>query len=252
MVQKVSANVWTMENQPDFPGTVHPLLLNRALQEARPVGTWPVSCVKELIAATRVKTFEPDSWILRRGEPVNFLYIVVSGIVEISASSADGSRLTIRYAGPGWSFGLLGLVDGNPMNHSCRAHERTAVALLPKEVLFSILKREPTLWESVAREVAERNRFILRQFAEQAFEPLRVRLARVILILAESYGSECNDGVVVNLRLAKDKLGEMLSVSRQSVTKEIKPLETEGVIRMNYGRILILDMEALRAIARAD
>ena len=106
--------------------------------------------------------------------------------------------------------------------------------------------------KSVAREVAERNRFILRQFAEQAFEPLRVRLARVILILAESYGSECNDGVVVNLRLAKDKLGEMLSVSRQSVTKEIKPLETEGVIRMNYGRILILDMEALRAIARAD
>lgn len=189
---------------------------------------------------------------MRRGEMSRSLYVVASGSVEISASNADGSSLVIRYAGPHWAFGLLNLLDGCAMNHYFRAHERSSVIVIPKDGLFDILRREPSLWESVGREAAGRNRFILRQFAEQTFESLRVRLARTILILAESYGTPHESGVSVQLRLAKDKLGALLGVSRQSVAKEIKPLEQEDVIRMHYGHILILDMPALRAIAHSE
>jgi CRP/FNR family cyclic AMP-dependent transcriptional regulator len=241
-----------MDNKTGSSGEPYLALARRVLHSARPFNDWPQPLVEDLAAASRAQTFEPDTLILRRGEVARSLYIVVAGSVEISAASADGRRLVIRYGGPQWAFGLLSVLDGQVMNHYCRAHERTTVLVVPKNALFAVLRREPSLWESIVFEVVERNRFILRQFAEQAFEPLRVRLARAILILAESYGVGCTDGVAVELRLAKDRLGELLGVTRQSVTKEIKRLESEGVLTMHYGRILIRDVAEISAIARPD
>ncbi len=222
----------------------------RALQAAQPFKDWPLDVLQALAAHGRVDTYPRDTYILNRGQVTNALYIVISGIVEISAASIDGGKLIIRYGSSGWVFGLLNLLDGLPMNHYFRAHEPTTTVALPKAALLGALHRSPQLWESVVAEVAQRNRFILQQFAELAFDPLRTRLARAILILAQSYGTPSEAGVEVELRLAKHKLGELLGVSRQSVTKEMKRLGAEGIVAMHYGRISILDLPALSTLAR--
>jgi DNA-binding GntR family transcriptional regulator len=44
----------------------------------------------------------------------------------------------------------------------------------------------------------------------------------------------------------------MLGVSRQSINKLIKQLEAEQLIQMHYGRVIVRDLHALRAIAHAE
>lgn len=229
-----------------------PEALRRTLASARLFRGWPVQALDELIAGSRVESWPVDSLILRHGEAARGLYVVLSGSVELSAESSDGRRLVIRYVGPGWPFGLLSVIDGQPMYHYCRVHEPARVLLIFREKLLGVLAERPALWRSIVQEVVERNRFILRQFSAQAFEPLRVRLVRAILILSESYGIQTRDGLSLEVRLAKDRLGELLGVSRQSVTKEVKRLEAEGLLSMRYGRIIVHDRARLESIVRND
>ena len=51
------------------------------------------------------------------------------------------------------------------------------------------------------------------------------------------------------IRLPQDQLALMLGVSRQSVNKVLRHLEQHGVIGLSYGRIEVLDPQALRAAA---
>jgi CRP-like cAMP-binding protein len=87
---------------------------------------------------------------------------------------------------------------------------------------------------------------------EQAFDPLRTRLIRALLVLVETYGIPQDRGTVIQLRLAQDHLGDLLGVSRQSINKLIKQLEGEQLIEMHYGRVIVRDLEALRGIAHAE
>lgn len=41
----------------------------------------------------------------------------------------------------------------------------------------------------------------------------------------------------------------MLGASRQSVNKQLKEWESEGILRVAYGRITLLDLDALRRLA---
>lgn len=224
-------------------------LAGRVLRGARLFRHWPPALVDELSTACRIETFQPHTSILLNGESARALYVVAAGSVEFSAASPDGHRLVILYGGPEWIFGLRSVLDGKPMNHDCRAYEPTTVVAVSKSTFLGLLQREPMLWESVTQLFMERSRFILAQLAGQAFEPLRVRLVRALLVLVDSYSSSGTEGVAIKLRLGKDRLGDLLGVSRQSISKEIKRLEREGVLLMHYGQVLVRDMPAMEAIA---
>lgn len=207
--------------------------------------------VEELSRGVRSRTYQPKELIVGQGIPASGVYIIASGSVEVSADAENGSRYVIRYAGPQHAVGLLSTLDGKGCPHSYRAHQESLVLWIEKAALFSALTKDSSLWPSVLGEINHRYRFALQQIAQQALEPLRVRLARTLLTLVEAYGLEQQDGTLIQLHLAQDQLGDLLGVSRQSANKLIKGLECEGIIQMHYGRVVVRDVEALRENAYA-
>ncbi len=79
-------------------------------------------------------------------------------------------------------------------------------------------------------------------------QPLSVRLAhRLLAAQATSSVEKTTDHP--ELRLSQEGLGQMLGASRQSVNKQLKEWESEGILRVAYGRITLLDLDALRSLA---
>lgn len=232
--------------------TADSTLVRRTLEVACPFKNWPPEARQRLTLGARVRCYPVDSLIMRRGQVANALYIVIKGSVEISAENAEGRRYVIRYAGPSRAFGLLSVMDGKACPHYYRAHEETIVAIISCDLLFAVANADTDLLMSLFRELTERYRFSLRQMEEQAFDPLRTRLIRALLVLVETYGIPQDSGTVIQLRLAQDHLGDLLGVSRQSINKVIKQLEAEQLIEMHYGRVIVRDLDALRAIAHAE
>ncbi|MGC3441032.1 helix-turn-helix domain-containing protein [Enterococcus faecalis] len=53
------------------------------------------------------------------------------------------------------------------------------------------------------------------------------------------------------MQLPQEDLAAMLSLSRQTTNALLKELQTQGIVRLGYGEIEILDAQRLREAAHA-
>jgi CRP/FNR family cyclic AMP-dependent transcriptional regulator len=53
------------------------------------------------------------------------------------------------------------------------------------------------------------------------------------------------------LRITQQELGYLVGLSRQRVNESLSTLEAQGAIRVEYGGLRILDLEALRSSGKA-
>ena len=74
--------------------------------------------------------------------------------------------------------------------------------------------------------------------------PLRQRLARTIVRMGHSLGRVNEDGSTILEGISHDELGKMVGAARQSVGRELKALEREGAIKIEYGKLIIYDIAA--------
>jgi DNA-binding GntR family transcriptional regulator len=52
------------------------------------------------------------------------------------------------------------------------------------------------------------------------------------------------------LRITQQELGYLVGLSRQRVNEALQAMQAAGVIRIEYGGVRVLDLQALRAYCR--
>ncbi len=70
--------------------------------------------------------------------------------------------------------------------------------------------------------------------------------ARLARSLAGLYNPVLYPGVGPQLPISQEELGQLVGLSRQRVNQALKCLETEGLLRVDYGGITVLDVGRLR------
>ena len=78
--------------------------------------------------------------------------------------------------------------------------------------------------------------------------PLERRLAKRLWMVANAYGARTGEARR-HVRMPQEQLALMLGVSRQSLNKALRSLETQGVVVRRYGTIELVDVAALEAAA---
>lgn len=225
-------------------------LARAALAQAPAFSQCAGDTLDRLVSEGLLRVFRRGETVGRKGGSVDSLCVLVTGSMEISTTSATGKRHVLHYLESGQLFNLIGVLDGGPCIHDAIAHEETLALLIPRAGLFTAMERESHLSMAMIRLLCLRSRVLYDYVAENALLPLRARCARLLLSLMDQYGASRPDGYFVTLKLSQDEFADMLGRSRQSVNKELRAFETEGVIKTNYSRFVILDLPALKVIAR--
>ena len=83
---------------------------------------------------------------------------------------------------------------------------------------------------------------------ELSLQPPASRLARRLLIMARGYG-ELEGSSKREIRVPQEQLGQMLSLSRQTVNQLLRQLEDSGVVSLVRGGIEIIDLPQLEKFA---
>ena len=84
------------------------------------------------------------------------------------------------------------------------------------------------------------------QINEQVFLPVPTRLARKLLHIAPLRGDRAS------IRLSQSELAEYVGATREAVSKTISAWKRQGVINATRGGLVILDFDALDALADPD
>jgi len=225
------------------------LLIQRVVPEMQLFRNWPEHDVQGLIEDMRLIRDPAGRCLLRQGEIADGLYAIAAGSVEVSADHEDGRRYIRRFAQPGMLFGLVSVLDGKGSTYSYVARANTKILFVRRAAFLAMLARNPELWPSVANHLGDFQRMALALLDEHIFERLHVRLTRVLVSIAKTYGTPVGPGVI-GIKITQDDLGNLLGVTRQSVSKELKRLEQGKLVRIEYGQIMLTNVSALARSAR--
>lgn len=201
-----------------------------------------------VLGSSRVMTFVAGQSVFHRGDASDGIYCVLSGAVCFGAISASGRGSIVALAeAPQW-FGEIALFDGGTRTHDSWADIASALLHLPLRHLTKILAEDPRRWQQMGRLLVRKLRIALSLHEDMALEPPRVRLARCLVNLLEGYGLR-KASPSSSLRVSQERLGMMLSLSRQTVNELLGELEREQIIRCQRGSVRIVDPALLREVA---
>jgi CRP/FNR family transcriptional regulator, cyclic AMP receptor protein len=202
-----------------------------------------------VLASSRVMVLAAGESVFRRGDSCDGVYCVISGAVCFSAVAPSGRGSIVGLAeAPQW-FGEIALFDAGARTHDAWADITSTLLHLPLRHLTRILADDPGRWREMGRLLVGKLRIALSLLEDMALEPPRVRLARCLVNLFEGYGQR-KEAPSSSVRVSQERLGLMLSLSRQTVNELLRGLEQESVIHCQRGGVRILDPRRLRETAR--
>jgi len=213
-------------------------------------GQWfshlPVSLQDSLLGAARVRHLSAGQCLFQRGDPPCGLYAVLEGAVRVGAVNEQGKEALLGLVeSPNW-FGEICLFDGQPRTHDAFGVGQSMLLHLPQNVLLKMLDEQPGHWRQLALLMSQKLRMTFINLEQLSLLPAPARLAHRLLMIAEGYGQLDEPRRV--LQLPQEQLAAMLSLSRQTTNQILKDLQGQGILRLGYGEIEILDVQRLRAL----
>ncbi|MEW6750903.1 MAG: Crp/Fnr family transcriptional regulator [Candidatus Latescibacterota bacterium] len=200
--------------------------------------------LKALAAVTVSRSFGRDSFIILAEEEGDTLFVIREGQVKVSILSADGREVILSLLGPGSVFGELSLLDGKPRSANVVATEDTALIMLRRADFLQLIRRVPQIGIALLAELASRLRRTDRQIEGLALLDVTGRISDTLLQLAADRGVETAEGVSIQSRPTHQELANMSGTTRETVSRVLKRLETQGYIACHGRTITILREES--------
>ncbi|MBN8907784.1 MAG: Crp/Fnr family transcriptional regulator [Rhodospirillales bacterium] len=197
------------------------------------------------------RRFRRGQTIFQKGDTGTSMMAVLQGRVRISAVSVDGKELTLNVIDRGEIFGEVALLDGKPRSADAHALEDAVLLALERRVFLPFLQANNDLLLRLLAVLCDRLRRTSVALEELALFELPVRLARVLVQLADAYGRPSEVGTRIGLRLSQRDLATLVASSRESVNKQLRAWQKLGVLDMDGGHIVLCQPDTLhRMLAR--
>ncbi|EWC59508.1 transcriptional regulator with cyclic nucleotide-binding domain [Actinokineospora spheciospongiae] len=170
--------------------------------------------------------------------------------VKVTATTPNGteSLLGIRLAGDIVGE-LAALRDDGRRSATVTTCTETVVHAVTHERFLGFLRAEPVAWEALSRVLADRLDWANRRRLDFGGYVVRVRLARVLLELAERHGHGAVGGIALGVKLSQAELGRLIGAGADAAAGAVAELRRAGVLSTEYQRPTITDLAGLRELA---
>lgn len=194
-------------------------------------------------AETQVRDFPAGSFVCRKGEAVEHWFGVIDGLVKMTSVNPAGKTTTFTGVTSGGWFGEGSLLKDRTRRYDIGTLRDTRMALMPRATFQWLLDTDIGF-----------NRFLLLQLNERLsqfiamveYERLLDTDARVARSLAALFNPVLYPDQETHIQISQEEIGYLTGVSRQRVNQSLQVLEKAGLIKVDYGRLQILDLDGLR------
>ncbi len=198
--------------------------------------------------ALMVSEVEPGEYICRVGRPVTYWFGLLDGLLKMSNDDRQGPIMTFTGVAPGGWFGEGTALKREVYRYNIQALRRSAVVGLPVETFHWLLDHSIGFNRFVMNQLNERlGQFIAAREIDRITDP-DVRVARSV---ANLFHPVLFPGVGEVLRITQQELAYLVGLSRQRVNRALARWAQAGAIRVEYGGLRVLDLEALRRAGRS-
>ncbi len=146
-------------------------------------------------------------------------------------------------------MGIIVAWSGTPYPLSAEAVTDCDALKWDFDSTMELMAQSPRLALSGLRLVGRRFQELQHRYLELATERVERRVARALLRLARQTGTKVDKGVLLNLSLSRQDLGEMTGTTQYTVSRILSGWEQRGLIESGRERIIICQPHELVSIA---
>jgi CRP/FNR family cyclic AMP-dependent transcriptional regulator len=198
-----------------------------------------------LLRFKRQQLIEPNKRL-----PPTDVYIVMSGATRAGLINRRGKRVTIEIEEPGHVFGGLPL---EPSPHPRYFVEALSGAVLGRVTRTHFLKvTQPGDPENFGHVIQSMVRGLWQAFDRYVNfvgERTRVRLIEELLELGARFAARDARGVILNVRVTRKDLADLIGASRQLVSALLNDLEAQGALERERHRIILRESKLREILA---
>lgn len=187
--------------------------------------------------------------IVRQGDPALAFYIVAQGHAKIAQVTPDGHPVLIRYIGPSQEFGLVAVLSGFTYPASVQAVDACEMLVWEGELLAQLIERDSRIAFNAMRILSWQHQEQQLRYQALLTERVEQRLARSLIKLAKLVGRDSDDGTLIDLRLSREDLADLIGTTLFTVSRILSRWDLEGVVRAGRESVTILDMQSLVRVA---
>jgi CRP-like cAMP-binding protein len=182
--------------------------------------------------------------ICRYGRTVTYWFGLLDGLLKMSNDDSQGFLVTFTGIAPGGWFGEGTALKREAYRYNVLALRRSRVAGLPVDTFHWLLDHSIGFNRFVMNQLNERlGQFIAAREIDRINNP-DLRVARNLAALFHPLLSPNVGGV---LRITQQELAYLVGLSRQRVNEALSALSAKGWIRVEYGGLRVMDLQALRS-----
>lgn len=185
-------------------------------------------------------------FVARSGDVVEHWMGLVDGYAKMSVSSQDGRLSTLTGVGPGVWFGEGSLFKREKRRYDVIALRASRVALLPRQT-FDWLRRTSFPFNHYLQDLLNARLSLFIGTLEH--DRLDDTDARVAHGLASLFNADLYPTMPRRVSLGQHEIGLLANVSRQRVNVALQRLQDLGLVQIEKGGVVVLDVEGLKDFA---
>ncbi len=195
------------------------------------------------------KRFPKERMIFLEGDTFTGFYIVLEGTIKVYKLSSDGSETVLHILKPYKSFAETSLFTKSKTYPACaQAIEDSTLLYVPKAEFTALMEESASLAIKISEAFATRLMELNKKFSQLSVN-VEEKLARYLLDEITLNGTIRSPEPVCVLSTSKKNLAGQFGIAVETLSRNLRKLKDEGIIRETSRRIFVLDLRRLRELA---
>jgi len=179
------------------------------------------------------------------GEQQHAWYGVLEGLVKWAITAPDGRTVSLGGQSVGSWFGEGTLIRNTPRQSDLVALRHSRVAQIPFDTFDWLRHHRPSFNDFLLLQVNERMHWFMGNYAAQGLLDTDSQVARALMGMVHPL---LNPRGERHLQLSQEELANLAAVSRQSCNSALMRFKNAGLVRSEYGGIVVLDLPGLQRL----
>lgn len=212
--------------------------------------------VRGCLSAGRCYEYTTREVLIRERARDRDVYLLLSGCVKVTVGLApeEGTALlAIRVGGD--VVGELAAVDGQERSASVQVCGRqpAVCCVLDAETFRRALAEDPDAVLALTSTIGAKLRASTRRRVDYLGCTPVVRMARVLVELADDHGHQVGDStIMIGVNLKQIELGTLIGVHEATAQRALRELRESGLVLTSHRRPMIWDLDRLRVVAQLE
>ena len=195
-------------------------------------------CPYEILRKFRLKEYKANEFVLYQGEVYNTFFIVVSGYLDIYASSEQGKKYLFTTYKKGDFVGDMEIFQQAPYICQVEARGNVSILELDRTWFLQWVNLDNNFSQYMLRSMCGSSYRMCEGIGNNALYTLKQRICQYLL---DNVGRDDKQWVVVSTEL----LSQKMAVTQRSVNRILKQLKEQDFIEISKGNISIRDYDGL-------